>query len=282
MIMLTLAGIFSAIGVKVFLSPVELYDSGISGTSMLLEQITPSFLSLSVFLLVLNIPLFLYGLKRQGKLFTFYSIYSVAVYALTAFLFDNVIPFDFTATSPLAGRDKLLCAIFGGIVCGFGSGLSVRFGGAIDGVEVLAVIFAKKLGLTVGTFMMIYNSVLYIICGFVIKSWILPLYSILTYFIAQKVIDYVIEGFDKEKCAVIITTHPDVITEKLGDEFHSSPTELDARGGHSGEKKTMLYYIVNRFQVGTLKDIVHDTDPDAFIIISDINDVFSKNRGEVA
>lgn len=123
-IMLTVAGIINAFGVTVFLSPVKLYDSGISGTSMLLSQITPEQFSLSLFLLILNIPLFIYGLKRQGMLFTVYAIYTVAVYSLFAYLIINVFPIDVDIASPLAGTDLLLCALFGGVISGTGSGLA--------------------------------------------------------------------------------------------------------------------------------------------------------------
>ena len=82
LLMLTVAGIVNAFGITLFLTPVKLYDSGISGTSMLLDQITPEYLTLSIFLLILNIPLFLFGLKKQGKLFTFYAIYTVSIYSL--------------------------------------------------------------------------------------------------------------------------------------------------------------------------------------------------------
>ena len=164
----------------------QLYDSGVSGTSILFSQITPPFLSLSFFLLVLNIPLFLFGLKRQGAAFTLYSTYAVLVYAVSAFLITDVLPVDVSLASPLAGTDLLLCALFGGMISGMGSGLAIRFGGAMDGVEVLAVIFAKRLGLTVGTFVMLYNVALYIFCGIVRGSWVLPLYSIVTYMAALK------------------------------------------------------------------------------------------------
>ena len=166
LIFLTLAGIINAFGITVFLSPVNLYDSGISGTSMLLSQLTPEKYGLSLFLMVLNFPLFLYGLKRQGKLFTFYAIYTVTIYSLFAWLITDILPIDVSIASPLAGSDLLLCALFGGIISGFGSGLAIRFGGAMDGIEVMAVIFAKKLGMSVGTFVMGYNIILYIICGF--------------------------------------------------------------------------------------------------------------------
>ena len=102
-------------------------------------------------------PLFLFGLKKQGAGFTFYSIYAVGVYSLFAWLITDVFPVDVSIASPLAGTDLLLCALFGGVLSGIGSGLAIRYGGAMDGIEVMAVIFAKRLGITVGTFVMIYN-----------------------------------------------------------------------------------------------------------------------------
>jgi uncharacterized membrane-anchored protein YitT (DUF2179 family) len=204
-IMLTVAGIINAIGVTMFLSPVKLYDSGISGTSMLLSQITPEYLTLSIFLVALNIPLFLYGLKKQGIKFTVYAIYTVCIYSVSAWLITDVLPVDVSFSSPLAGEDLLLCALFGGLISGVGSGLAIRFGGAMDGIEVMAVIFAKRLNITVGTFVMIYNVILYVCCGIAIKSWILPLYSIVTYAAGIKTVDFIVEGLDRSKAAMIVT-----------------------------------------------------------------------------
>ncbi len=275
-LMLTLAGIINAIGVVMFLSPVKLYDSGISGTSMLLDQ--NSTLSLSVFLLLFNIPLFLYGLKKQGAVFTFYAIYTVAVYSLTAYLITYVLPIDVSFMSPIAKDDLLLCAVFGGVISGIGSGLAIRFGGAMDGIEVMAVIFAKGLGITVRTFVMIYNVLLYIICGIKLSSWILPLYSIVAYFAALKTIDFIVEGFDRAKCAIIITSCPNEISSKLTETFETGLTKLKAEGGYSGTEKTMIYFVVNRFQVVRLKELVHEIDPLAYITISEVADVFMANQ----
>ena len=277
LLMLTLAGMINAVGITLFLSPVKLYDSGISGTSMLLEQITPPYLSLSVFLLLLNIPLFLFGLKKQGRLFTVYAIYTVLIYSLFAWLITDVFPVDVSIASPLAGTDLLLCALFGGVISGIGSGLAIRYGGAMDGIEVMAVIFAKRLGLTVGTFVMIYNILLYIVCGFVLNSWVLPLYSIVTYAAALKTIDFVVEGIDRAKCAVIVTDHPDEVCTALMDTFESGVTCLDAKGGYSRRSKTMLYFIINRYQVIRMTELVHSLDPGAYIAISEVADVFSNN-----
>ena len=276
--MLTLAGIINSIGITIFLYPVNLYDSGISGTSMLLAQVTPEYLPLSVFLVALNIPLFLFGLKKQGKLFTFYAVYTVAIYSLFAWLITDVFPIDVSVASPLAGTDLLLCALFGGVISGIGSGLAIRFGGAMDGIEVMAVIFAKKLGITVGTFVMIYNVVLYIICGIVIKSWILPLYSIVTYAAALKTIDFMFEGFDRAKGAMIVTKKPEEICEALSIEFESGMTRINAQGGYSGSELTVVYFVVNRFQVAKMQEIVHAIDRDAYITISEVADVFASNQ----
>ncbi len=278
-LILTLAGFINAFGVTAFLAPVKLYDSGISGTSMLLSQLTPPYLSLSFFLLILNIPLFLYSWKKQGAIFTVYSLYAVAVYSLGAWLITDVLPIDVSFTSPLAGNDLLLCAIFGGLISGVGSGLTIRYGGAIDGVEVMAVIFAKRIGMTVGTFVMIYNVMLYVVCGIAMGSWILPLYSIVTYAAALKTIDFIVEGLDRSKAVMIITEMPDEVSQVLTEEFESGVTILHAKGGYSNTNKNVVYFVMNRFQIGKMKDIVHEVDPKAFMTITEVADVFKSMHG---
>lgn len=280
--MLTVAGMINAFGITVFLMPVNLYDSGISGTSMLLDQLTPNYLTLSIFLILLNIPLFLFGLKKQGWKFTIYAIYAVSIYSICAWLITDVLPVDVSMASPLAGTDLLLCALFGGVISGMGSGIAIRYGGAMDGIEVMAVIFAKGFGLTVGTFVMIYNVLLYIICGVVLKSWILPLYSIVTYAAALKTIDFIVDGIDRAKCAIIVTEQPQEICSRLCEIFGSGVTYLDAKGGYSNKKKSMIYFVVNRYQVVRMKELVHEIDPLAYITISEVADVFSSNNNPVS
>ena len=278
---LTVAGMVNAFGVTMFIAPVDLYDSGISGTSILLSQLTPEWLSLSLFLLVLNIPLFLYGLKKQGVTFTIYAIYTVAVYSFGAWLITDVLPVDVSIVSPLAGSDLLLCAIFGGLISGIGSGMAIRFGGAMDGIEVLAVIFAKRLGITVGTFVMAYNLVLYIVCGFVLHSWILPLYSIVAYGAALKTVDFIVEGLDRSKAATIVTVHPNEVCAALSDAFECGMTITEAKGYYSDSPKTVVYIVVNRFQVGKMKELVHENDRSAYISIAEIADVYGANTDKV-
>lgn len=277
-ILLTIAGFINAFGVTVFLAPVKLYDSGISGTSMLLSQITPDWFSLSFSLLILNVPLFLFGLKKQGVVFTIYAIYTVTIYSLGAWLITDVLPIDVSMASPLAGSDLLLCALFGGLISGLGSGLAIRFGGAMDGIEVMSVIYAKKLGITVGTFVMIYNVILYILCGIIINSWILPLYSIVTYMSALKTVDFIVEGIDRSKSVFIITSKADEICASLSSTFEQGMTILNATGYYSGTDKKMVYIVLNRFQIIRMKDIVHSIDPGAYISISEVADIYKANQ----
>lgn len=276
---LTIAGIINSIGVTLFLYPVKIYDSGISGTSMLLDQVTPSYLTLSLFLIILNIPIFIYGLKKQGITFTIYSIFTVIIYSVMSYLFINVFNLDLTS-SPIARNELILCAIFGGMLSGIGSGITIKFGGALDGIDILSVIFSKKLGISIGTFILIFNILLYIICGFVMQDWILPLYSIITYFVGSKTVDFAIEGFDKAKIAMIVTNKANEISQVLSEYFNSTGTIVNAIGGYSKQEKQIIYFILNHFQINKLKTIVREIDPDAFISLQEVTDIIHKHKIE--
>ena len=138
--------------------------------------------------------------------------------------------------------------------------MTVRFGGAIDGIDVLSVIFARRIGISIGTFVMLFNTLLYIICGIAIQSWILPLYSIVTYYVGSRTVDFITEGFDRAKCAMIVTVKANEISNALSENFDSSGT------------------IVNRFQINKLKNTVHDIDESAFISLQEVADIIKKKE----
>ncbi len=267
---LTIAGIVNACGVTLILQAAGLYDGGFSGTAILLANETP--LQLSVYLLILNFPLFIFGYKKLGLNFIIYSLYAIAVYSLFAFLFENCFGLNFENGSPITKDDMLLSAIFGGIISGIGSGITIRAGGAIDGVEVLAVIFAKKIGMTVGTFVMSFNLILYIIAGIITKTWTAPLYSIIAYAVGLKAVDFIIEGFDKSKSAFIISNHPEQIADVIVDIFERGVTIINAEGYYSKKPKKLIYCVVNRFEINKLKKIVTEIDAHAFVSINDVSD----------
>lgn len=279
---LTIAGIVNATGAILLLYPVKIYDSGISGLSMLIDQLTPQFLSVSIFLVLFNFPIFLFGLKKHGIIFTIYSLYAIAIYSLVAFIFRDVI-FDLSTTSPIAGQEFILCALFGGAISGIGSGLTIRFGGAMDGLDVLAVTFAKKLGLTVGNFTLIFNTLLYIVAGITMSfkvdnSWILALYSIVAYFVGSKTVDYVVEGISRSISASIITNKAEEITKALSDNFNKSGTIVNAIGGYSKSEKQIIYFNVNHFQISKLRKLVYSIDKEAYVTLQDVSDIMKASK----
>lgn len=144
----------------------------------------------------------------------------------------------------------------------------------IDGIEVMAVIFAKKLGVSVGTFVMGYNVLLYVICGVVMNSWILPLYSIVTYYAGLKTVDFIVEGLDRSKGVMIVTSKPEEVSSALIHEFRCGTTKIAAKGGFTNKDMALVYFVVNRFQIAKMKNTVHRIDAKAYLTIHEVADVF--------
>jgi uncharacterized membrane-anchored protein YitT (DUF2179 family) len=141
----------------------------------------------------------------------------------------------------------------------------------------MAVIFAKKLGVTVGNFVMVYNVVLYILAGISCQSWILPLYSIITYYVGQNAVDFIVEGLDRSKSVMIITEKAEEVSLALMEAFECGTTKIPAKGGFTNVDKTVIYFVVNRFQIARMRNIIHTIDPRAFVTISEVADVFKSN-----
>lgn len=277
---LTLAGIINSIGVCLFLSPLYIYDGGFSGTSVLLNRYI-TLIPQAVFLLVINVPFYFFGRKKIGWEFLIYSLYAVAVYSLGSFIINELIFTDGFESigSPIVGNEVVLASIFGGLLSGVGSGLVIKFGGALDGVEVMAVIFHKKLGVSVGTFVMIYNAVLYILAAVIASvvsgenEWTIALYSVIAYYIGLKTVDFIVEGLEKGKAAMIITENPRKLSEALSRELKRGITLWDSKGYYSGSDKKMLYVVVNRFEIAKLKTLVSELDPKAFVSIMEVSEI---------
>jgi uncharacterized membrane-anchored protein YitT (DUF2179 family) len=235
-----------------------------------------------LWLLVINVPIFLFGMRKQGIAFTLYSLFAILIYSLSSMVFQNLIPSFypqfFANGSPIAGNQLILCSIFGGMFSGIGSGLTIRYGGTMDGMETLAVVFAKKIGLSVGNFVMIFNVILYITIGVTVIAtgagdFTIPLFSIIAYFVNGKAVDFISEGIDQAKGALIITTNQDSVASSLSEEFGRGLTVINAKGYYSQADKQMIYCVVNRFQLPRLKTIVQRCDKHAFVTVMDISDV---------
>jgi Uncharacterized conserved protein len=269
MIFITIGSILMGVALEKFLVPYEIIDGGIAGISIMLSALTP--LPLSVYLFIVNVPFLILGYKQLGKTFALSTLYGITVMSLTTALLHHSGPFP---------EDKLLAVLFGGVILGAGVGLVIRYGGSLDGTEIVAILISKKLRAAVGQIIMLFNVVIFIVAGFVFE-WTSAMYSMFTYYIAIKVIDIVVEGLDESKSVTIISKEFEEISQAIMDRLGRSTTLLQARGGYSGDETQVIYCVVSRLELAKLKGIVQTIDAKAFIAIEHVSDVmggnFSKN-----
>lgn len=273
-IFLVIAALINSLGVGLLLVPNGIIDGGFSGLAILLDKFTV--LTISFYLIVLNIPIYLFALKKLGKTFIVYSIFGIAFYSLFMFLIQEVFKWDGQDGnhSPITNV-PLLAAIFGGLLSGVGSGLTIRSGGSLDGIEVLAVYFSKKVNISVGRLVMSYNVIMYLIAGFAL-GFDYPLYSIIAYAVGLKAVDGIVDGLDKAKAIMIITAKGNDVAKGISDIMGSGITMLKGQGYYSRGEKTVIYYVVNRFEIGKIKNIIKSIDDLAFVSITDVSEVVGK------
>lgn len=260
-ILITIGAILMSIGLEVFLVPNNVIDGGITGISIMLSYITDW--KLGIFLFVLNLPFFFIGYKQIGKTFALSTLYGIVVLSITSIFLHHV---------PAFTQDILLASIFGGMIVGVGVGIVIRYGGSLDGTEILAILASKKLPFSVGEIIMFFNLFIFACAGFV-YSWDRAMYSILAYYVAFKTMDIVIAGLDESKFVWIISDEfreiGDAILHRLG----RGVTYLSGEGAFSGDDKKVIFCVINRLEEAKLKEIVKDFDSSAFLAIGDIAEV---------
>ncbi|MGN7455590.1 YitT family protein [Paenibacillus pasadenensis] len=260
-IFLTIGAILMGVGLEIFLVPNNIIDGGITGISIMVSYLTDA--PLGLFLFVLNLPFLFLGYKQIGKTFAISTLYGVAVMSITTFLLHDVDPLTI---------DEFLASIFGGMVLGVGVGLVIRFGGSLDGTEIVAILFSKKMPFSVGEIVMFVNLFILTSAGFVF-SWDRAMYSLIAYYIAYKMIDIVIEGFDESKAAWIISDEHRPIGEAIMSRLGRGVTYLNGEGGFTGGDKKVIFVVITRLEEAKLKSIVTDMDPAAFLAVGNIHDV---------
>lgn len=265
---LALGSLIYTIGLDVFLVPNNVIDGGVVGISLMGAHVTG--LSFSFFIILLNIPFFIVGYKHIGKYFTMSSLFSVVCLSI----WSKAIHFH-----PLT-YDPFLSTVFGGMIIGLGVGLIIRWGGSLDGTEILAIIADQKTPFSVGEIIMFFNFFILGCSGFVF-SWDSAMYSLVAYFIAYKMIDIVTNGLDESKGLLIVTAKHDEVSYCITHELHRAVTLLNGEGAYKREKTKILYAVVSRLEIMKLRNAVSEVDPDAFISIFDIREAHGglfKNR----
>jgi len=263
-IIIILGAGLAAFAIDTLLLPNTILDGGINGISIIISKL--SGISLSLLVLVLNIPVLLLGYKKIGKEFLIKSIYAMVIFAILLKIFDIVNPIT---------NEMLLATCFGGAMLGLGVGIVVKFGGCLDGTETISILLSRKTNLSVGQIILLFNLIIYSIAGFVFGID-RALYSILTYFISYKLIDLIIIGFDQTKEALIITDRGEDLTKEIFNKLGRTTTTMKGEGLISG-KKNIIYCVLTRMEIYELKKIVTNMDETAFITISDVSEIIGKH-----
>lgn len=248
----------ASIALELFLIPNNVIDGGITGISIISSYLTK--LPLGLFIFVLNIPFLLVGYKHIGKTFTLSTLFSVTSLSIMVSLLK---PIDGVT------NDTLLASVFGGILLGIGVGLMIRSGGSSDGTEIIAIILDKRTGFSIGEIVMFFNIFILSSAGLVF-SWDRAMYSLITYFIAFKVIDITVEGLDESKSVLIISDQYTDITDAILARLGRGVTLLDGKGGYTNTPTNVIYVIVSRLEIAKLKSIVYDFDSTALITIGNV------------
>lgn len=258
-------GVLSAgFGLKGFLLPSEFIDGGAVGISLLISEVTG--ISLSLLLILVNIPFVILGLRTVGVDFAIKTAVGIIALAIAV----ELIPY------PQITHDKLLVAVFGGFFLGGGIGLAIRGGGVIDGTEVLALNLSKRSGLSIGDLILIFNIII-----FSVAAWLLSietaLYSILTYLAASKTVDFIIEGIEEYTGVTIISPKSEDIRQMIINDIGRGVTIYKGeRGfgstGHRDNEIDIVFTVITRLELSNLKAEIEKIDPNAFILMHSIND----------
>ncbi len=262
LIFMTIGAALAALSIEVFLVPNNIIDGGIIGVGLILNIITG--LPFGVLILVLNLPFLFAGYKHIGKNFFLSSTFAILALAIIEVGLKGLDPFT---------SEPLLATVFGGLMLGIGVGLVIRNGGALDGTEILGILLTKKIPYSVGEFVMFMNIFIFSWAGFVL-GWEQAMYSILTYYIASKAIDAVIQGLDDTKAILIVSPESEDIAEAINARLGRSVTKLHGRGGYTDIETDVVYVVVTRLELSKLKEITRDIDPNAFMTVMDTQETY--------
>ena len=258
---ITIGAFIAAFALESFLLPNEVIDGGIIGISMIINHLTKW--NLGLLIIILNAPFIILALKKMGKMFVFLTAYANIILAVALNIFNH-----YKVTN-----DITLATVFGGIVLGIGVGLILKNEASLDGTEILSLLVSKKFGFSVGEFIMGINVFIYLAAGKVF-SWESAMYSILTYFIASKVIDAVMEGLNSSKSVRIISDDAGLIGNALIEKLDISVTYLKGIGVYSGQDKDIIYCVISRLELPKMIEITKEIDSHAFISVVDVHETY--------
>lgn len=262
---IVVGAVTAAFALEQFLVPNNILDGGIVGISMIISSLLP--VRLGILTVCLNIPFVLLGARHLGKRFVPRTVTGMVVFSVFLEVFHHL---QYKVT-----EDLLLATVFGGLVLGLGVGLIIRLGGCLDGTESLAILISRKTSISVGQFVLMCNIVIYLSAG-VLFGLDRALYSLLTYFITSKLVDYISTGLDQGKSVMIITDEGRVIADEIYRTLGRTVTLMRGEGMISGEKM-ILYCVVTRMEISAIRKIIDENDYSAFMTVSEVSEIVGKH-----
>lgn len=260
----------AAFSIEVFLIPNRLIDGGIVGVAMIFGNIFGRNL-LPLFLLLFNLPFIWLALRSLGKMFVLHVFIANLLFAGSLVFIHNILNLHFLG-------DPLEVVVIGGAILGVGIGLIIKYGGCLDGTEILGILINRHTGVTVSQVVLVCNVFVFLAAGLVFRDWHPPLLSMITYFVVVKIMDIVIVGLDETKSVLIISSKSKAIADAIIHELGLGLTIMYGRGGYSGDEREILYVIAERLQLAELKELIHREDSTAFIAIENLHEVANGNQ----
>lgn len=261
-LLIIIGALIAAYGLEAVLIPNNVSDGGVTGLSIVGSKLFG--LPLGLLIGVINIPFVWLGYKQIGKSFAIYSVIGIASLAVGTSLMHHV--------PTIIQGDTLLITVVGGIIIGFGMGLALRNGGALDGIDMLAVLLSRKLPFGTSDLILFLNMFVFIVVStvFGLQGAIL---SAIAYFIASKVIHIVEEGLSGSKTFKIITSQPELMIETIRDRLGRGATYKDVYGGYSNGHFKEITCVINRLEESKMKEIINEIDANAFVTVYDVAEV---------
>ncbi len=281
-LLISLGCLLVAVSMNVFLIPYMLAPGGVSGLSTVIYHLVGGTIPVGIIMIVLNIPLFLFGYRSKGRQFVMRSIFgslmlSILIDATAPFLrwliSDYFVYFDSTMAEP----DLLLYALIGGGIMGFGLGIVLKEDATTGGTDLMASVLKNKIPkFSVGQHLLFMDLCVVLFATIAFRSVKLGLYATLSLYISSKTIDAYLEGINFSKALLIISEKPDEISKRLMDEVGRGVTGFNGHGMYTRQDKTTLLCVVKREEIPVVKEIVSTCDDKSFILLIDIREVLGE------
>jgi uncharacterized membrane-anchored protein YitT (DUF2179 family) len=259
-LLILLGAFIQAVSLRLFLVPASLVSGGISGAAQLINYLTNGW-PIGVMVILGNLPLFVIGWRYLGgPRFALRTMLSIVAFAIFTDLLGLFIP------SVGITQDLFLNAIFGGIILGIGLGIVYLGRGTSGGTDILGRILNRRLGISISLSYMLTDSLVVLLAGFVF-GWERALYGLVMIYVSGVAADVASQGSSIIRTALIVTTKGQQVTDAIMEELDRGVTLIPAKGGYTGDDKSLLYCAISASEVIRLKTVVKESDPDAFMVI---------------